>query len=158
LFDVLASDEATAAGAMLTARAFRDLRDVITRFYKLIIVDTGNNVRADNWRAAIDATDQLIVTVPARNDSAETAARMLDHLDLTDRRELVRRAVVVVTEPPQRVDLRFIETHFQARCRAVLRVPYDRHLDSGAPITYRAIAANTRRSWLRAAAAVMTGL
>jgi MinD-like ATPase involved in chromosome partitioning or flagellar assembly len=164
-FDVLASDEATTAGAMLTASAFRDLRDVLTRFYKLVIVDTGNNVRADNWRAAIDATDQLVVTVPARNDSAETAARMLDHLDLTDRRELVRRAIVVVTEAPQRlganqmgVGLPFIETHFQARCRAVLRVPYDRHLDTGAPIRYQAIAASTRRPWLRVAAAVMTGL
>jgi MinD-like ATPase involved in chromosome partitioning or flagellar assembly len=163
-FDVLASDEAAAVDAMLTARAFRDLRDVITRFYKLIIVDTGNNVRADNWRAAIDATDQLVVTVRSRHESAETAARMLDHLDLTDRRELVRRAVIVVTEAPQRGgpehagDLRFIETHFQARCRAVLRVPYDRHLDSGASIRHQAIAASSRRSWLRVAAAVMTGL
>ncbi len=164
-FDVLASDEATTVGGMLTARAFRDLRDVITRFYKLVIVDTGNNVRAEIWRAATDATDQLVVTVPSRSDAAETAARTLDHLDLTDRRELVRRAIVVVTETPQRIgasragaDLRLIETHFQARCRAVLRVPYDRHLDSGSPITYQALATATRRSWLRVAAAVMTGL
>jgi MinD-like ATPase involved in chromosome partitioning or flagellar assembly len=138
---------------------------VVTQFYKLIIVDTGNNIRVDNWRAAIDATDQLVVTVGSRLDSAETAARMLDHLDLTDRRELVRRAIVVVTAAPQRVgpehkgvDLRSIETHFQARCRAVLRVPYDRHLDSGASIRHQAIAANSRRSWLRVAAAVMTGV
>jgi MinD-like ATPase involved in chromosome partitioning or flagellar assembly len=165
MFDVLASDESATAGAMLTARTFRDLREVITRYYKLIIVDTGNNIRADNWRAAIAATDQLVITVPARNDSAETAARMLDHLDLTDRRELVRRAIVVVTETPQRIganrartELRLIEAHFQARCRAVLRVPYDRHLDSGAQIQYQAIGAATRRSWLRVAVAVRTGL
>jgi MinD-like ATPase involved in chromosome partitioning or flagellar assembly len=159
-FDVLASDEAAAAGEMLTARAFRDLRDVVGRFYKLILVDTGNNVRAENWQAAVDATDQLVITMSARNDSAETAARLLDHLEQTGRRELVRRAVTVVTLPPHRKDVnpRAIERHFDQRCRAVLRVPYDRHLDSGAPVRYAALSPESRRAWLRVAAAVADGL
>ncbi|HEY0359696.1 MAG TPA: hypothetical protein VGD11_14020, partial [Mycobacteriales bacterium] len=55
MFDVLASDESATAGEMLTADAFRNLREVVSRFYKLIIVDTGNNVRAENWQAAIEA-------------------------------------------------------------------------------------------------------
>jgi MinD-like ATPase involved in chromosome partitioning or flagellar assembly len=116
MFDVLASDEAATAGEMLTARAFRDIRDVVGRFYKLILVDTGNNVRAENWQASVDATDQLIITMSARNDSAETAARLLDHLEQTGRRELVHRAVAVVTMPPHRkeVDPRPIEQHFDA--------------------------------------------
>ncbi|MEN3303973.1 MAG: hypothetical protein V7603_175, partial [Micromonosporaceae bacterium] len=59
MFDVLASDESATGGEMLTAAAFADLREVVSRFYKLIMVDTGNNVRAQNWQAAIDATDQL---------------------------------------------------------------------------------------------------
>jgi len=159
-FDVLASDEAATAGEMLTARAFRDLREVVGRFYKLILVDTGNNVRAENWQAAVDATDQLVITMSARNDSAETAARLLDHLEQTGRRELVRRAVTVVTMPPHRkeVDPRAIERHFDQRCRMVLRVPYDRHLDSGAPVRYAALSPESRRAWLRVAAAVADGL
>ena len=159
-FDVLASDEAATAGEMLTARAFRDIRDVVGRFYKLILVDTGNNVRAENWQAAVDATDQLVITMSARNDSAETAARLLDHLEQTGRRELVRRAVTVVTLPPHRKDVnpRAIERHFDQRCRVVLRVPYDRHLDSGAPVRYPALSPESRRAWLRVAAAVADGL
>jgi MinD-like ATPase involved in chromosome partitioning or flagellar assembly len=159
-FDVLASDEAATAGEMLTAAAFRDIRQVVGRFYKLLIVDTGNNARADNWQAAMDATDQLVVTMSARNDSAETAARLLDHLEQTGRRELVRRAVTVVTMPPHRqdVDPRAIEDHFLLRCRSVLRVPYDRHLDSGAPVDYTALSPESRRAWLRVAAAVADGL
>ena len=78
---------------------------MVSRFYKLIFVDTGNNVRAENWQAAIDATDQLVVTMSARNDSAETAARMLDHLEQTGRHRLVRQAVTVVSMPPSRRDL-----------------------------------------------------
>ena len=93
MFDVLASDESATAGEMLTASAFAEIREVVSRFYKLIFVDTGNNVRAQNWQAAIDATDQLVVTMSARNDSAETAARMLDHLEQTGRQRLVRQAV-----------------------------------------------------------------
>lgn len=160
MFDVLASDESATAGEMLTARAFRDIREVVGRFYKLIIVDTGNNVRAENWQAALDATDQLVITMSARNDSAETAARLLDHLEQTGRRELVRRAVAVVTMPPHRKEInpRVIERHFEQRCRLVLRVPYDRHLDTGAPVRYSAVSPESRRAWLRVAAAVADGL
>jgi len=160
MFDVLASDEAVAAGEMLTARAFRDIREVVGRFYKLILVDTGNNVRAENWQAAVDATDQLVITMSARNDSAETAARLLDHLEQTGRRELVRRAVAIVTMPPHRKEInpRAIERHFGQRCRIVLRVPYDRHLDSGGPVRYTAVAPDSRRAWLRVAAAIAGGL
>jgi MinD-like ATPase involved in chromosome partitioning or flagellar assembly len=159
-FDVLASDEAATAGEMLTAHAFREIRDLVGRFYKLILVDTGNNVRAENWQAAVDATDQLVLTMSARNDSAETAARLLDHLEQTGRRELVRRAITVVTMPPHRKDVnpRAIERHFDQRCRQVLRVPYDRHLDSGAPVRYSALSPESRRAWLRVAAAVADGL
>jgi len=159
-FDVLASDEAATAGEMLTATAFREIRDVVGRFYKLLLVDTGNNVRAENWQAAVDATDQLVITMSARNDSAETAARLLDHLEQTGRRELVRRAIAVVTMPPHRKDVnpKSIERHFDQRCRVVLRVPYDRHLDSGAPVQYGALSPESRRAWLRVAAAVADGL
>jgi MinD-like ATPase involved in chromosome partitioning or flagellar assembly len=159
-FDVLASDEAATAGEMLTGTAFREIRAVVGRFYKLLLVDTGNNVRADNWQAAVDATDQLVVTMSARNDSAETAARLLDHLEQTGRRELVRRAVVVVTMPLHRQDAdpKAIERHFEQRCRVVLRVPYDRHLDSGGPVDYSAVSPESRRAWLRVAAAVADGL
>jgi hypothetical protein len=55
-------------------------------------------------------------------------------------------------------DPRPIERHFEQRCRTVLRVPYDRHLDSGAPVDYAALSAESRRAWLRVAAAVADGL
>jgi MinD-like ATPase involved in chromosome partitioning or flagellar assembly len=160
MFDVLASDESATAGEMLTATAFADIRDVVSRFYKLIFVDTGNNVRAQNWQAAIDATDQLVVTMSARNDSAETAARMLDHLEQQGRHRLVRQAVTVVSMPPSRHDLDVpaITRHFAARTRTVLLAPYERLIDSGEPIRYAQLSAPTRRAWLKIAAAVAEGL
>jgi MinD-like ATPase involved in chromosome partitioning or flagellar assembly len=160
MFDVLASDESATAGEMLTATAFRNLREVVSRFYKLIIVDTGNNVRAENWQAAIEATDQLVVPMSARGDSAETAARMLDHLDQTGRHELVRRAVSVISMPASTkgTDLAAIRNHFAARTRTVLTAPYEPLLDSGEPIRYEEISGRSREAWLTIAAAVAEGL
>ncbi|WP_307781557.1 MinD/ParA family ATP-binding protein [Virgisporangium ochraceum] len=160
MFDVLASDESATAGEMLTAMSFGDLREVVSRFYKLIFVDTGNNVRAENWQAAIDATDQLVVTMSARNDSAETAARMLDHLEQNGRNRLVRQAVTVVSMPPSRRDLDVpsITRHFAARTRTVMLAPYEKLIDSGEPIRYGQLSAATRLAWLRIGAAVAEGL
>ncbi|SCE67947.1 MinD-like ATPase involved in chromosome partitioning or flagellar assembly [Micromonospora viridifaciens] len=160
MFDVLASDESATGGEMLTAAAFAEIRDVVSRFYKLIFVDTGNNVRAQNWQAAMDATDQLLVTMSARNDSAETAARMLDHLEQSGRQRLVRQAVTVVSMPPSRkeIDLPAIQAHFAARTRAVLLAPYERLIDTGEPIRYGQLSSATRDAWLKIAAAVAEGL
>ncbi|SDE47595.1 MinD-like ATPase involved in chromosome partitioning or flagellar assembly [Glycomyces harbinensis] len=160
MFDVLASDESATAGEMLTSQAFGDLREAVSRFYKLIVVDTGNNVRAANWQAAIDATDQLVVTMSARNDSAETAARMLDHLEQTGRRDLVRGAVSVVSMPAHRkdVDLPAVQRHFAARTRAVLLAPYEKLLDSGEPIRYDSLSKASSGAWLRISSAVAEGL
>ena len=160
MFDVLASDESATGGEMLTAAAFAELREVVSRFYKLIFVDTGNNVRAQNWQAAMDATDQLVVTMSARNDSAETAARMLDHLEQSGRQRLVRQAVTVVSMPPSRkeIDLPAIQQHFAARSRAVLLAPYERLIDTGEPIRYGQLSSATRDAWLKIAAAVAEGL
>ncbi|QSB05296.1 MinD/ParA family ATP-binding protein [Natronoglycomyces albus] len=160
MFDVLASDESATAGEMLTAKAFGELREAVSRFYKLIIVDTGNNVRAENWQSSIDATDQLVITMSARNDSAETAARALDHLEQTGRRELVRQAVTVVSMPAHRkdVDLPAVQRHFAARTRAVMLAPYEKLLDSGEPIRYDLLSNASRRAWLRITAAVAEGL
>ncbi|HZM77313.1 MAG TPA: hypothetical protein VFC19_16390, partial [Candidatus Limnocylindrales bacterium] len=160
MFEVLASDESATAGEMLTANAFAEIREVVSRFYKLIMVDTGNNVRAENWQAAIDATDQLVVTMSGRNDSAETAARMLDHLEQTGRQRLVRQAVSIVSMPPSRkeLDVPAIQRHFAARTRSVLMAPYERMLDSGEPIDYARLSQESQDAWLAIAAAVAEGL
>jgi MinD-like ATPase involved in chromosome partitioning or flagellar assembly len=160
MFDVLASDESATAGEMLTANAFGEIREIVSRFYKLIFVDTGNNVRAQNWQAAMDATDQLVVTMSARNDSAETAARMLDHLEQSGRQRLVRQAISVVSMPPTRkdIDLPAIQRHFAARTRAVLISPYEKLIDSGEPLRYAQLSTDTKNAWLKIAAAVAEGL
>jgi MinD-like ATPase involved in chromosome partitioning or flagellar assembly len=160
MFDVLASDEQATAGEMMTAAAFQAVREVVARFYKLICVDTGNNVRAANWAAAIDSTDQLVVTSSVRWESAYSASRMLDYLEQSGRGDLVANAITVLTMPRsvKGLNLPQVETHFSVRTREVLHAPFDPQLDNGDQIRMHKLSAETRQAWLEIAAAIARGL
>ncbi len=160
MFDVLASDEQAEAGEMMTAAAFQAVREVVGRFYKLICVDTGNNVRAANWAASIDSTDQLVVTSSVRWESAYSASRMLDYLEQSGRGDLVANAVTVLVMPRSMKGLNLpqVETHFKLRTREVLFVPFDPQLDNGDEIRFKSLSEETRQAWLDISAAIARGL
>ncbi|MDQ6874804.1 MAG: chromosome partitioning protein [Actinomycetota bacterium] len=160
MFDVLASDEQAEAGEMMTAAAFQAVREVVGRFYKIICVDTGNNVRAANWAASIDSTDQLVVTSSVRWESAYSASRMLDYLEQSGRGDLVANAVTVLVMPRSMKGLNLpqVETHFKVRTREVLYAPFDPQLDNGDEIRFKSLSEETRDAWLEISAAVARGL
>ncbi len=80
-FDVFTFEEAAIRCQPLAARTFRDTREALARRYGLILVDTGNDIHAPNWQAAVDATDQFVITVRPGDDSVDGAVRLLDRLD-----------------------------------------------------------------------------
>jgi MinD-like ATPase involved in chromosome partitioning or flagellar assembly len=160
-FDVLASDEDSASAASVDAAAFASLHDVLAQFYRIIVVDTGNNMRASNWQAAVDAADQIVVVTTVREDTAQSAAWALDALRATGHEDAVRRAVTVLSAPGKKVDQdlrKRLGSHFGALTRAVLDVPYDRSLVAGGPIDYDALSGGTRDAWLHVTAVVAEGL
>jgi MinD-like ATPase involved in chromosome partitioning or flagellar assembly len=73
----------------------------------------------------------------------------------------VRDAVVVLSAVRPRgkstVDLGRLEQHFAARCRAVVRVPYDPHLDEGAEVDLAQLSRPAADAYLLLAAAVGDG-
>lgn len=161
-FAVLASGAAR-ADEVLSASAFRRARDVISQHYRLILVDTGDDVTTQSWQAAMDATDQLVIPVGVDDGHAavaESALRLLDQLDQRGRHSVTQRAVVVVTEPaiPAPAGRTRAHRELARRCRAVCRVPPDPVLGSRAPLRYSALSAESRRRWLRVVAAVADGL
>ena len=160
-FDVLASDEDAASAASIDADSFRALHRLLSQFYRVLVVDTGNNMRASNWRAAVDAADQLVVVSTVREDTAQSAAWALDALRASGHEDAVRRAVTILSDPAPAVDkdLRArLRTHFGALTRAVVEVPYEPELVSGGRITYRKLRPATRSAWLLATATVAEGL
>jgi MinD-like ATPase involved in chromosome partitioning or flagellar assembly len=65
--------------------------------------------------------------------------------------------VLNAVRPKAAVNLAQLEEHFTRRCRAVVQVPFDRHLEAGADIALAELAPATRDAWLRLGAAVADG-
>jgi len=160
-FDVLASDEDAASAASIDDAAFTALHRTLARFYRVMVVDTGNNMRASNWQAAVDAADQLVIVSTVREDTAQSAAWAVDALRATGHQDAVRRAVTVLSAPTADVDPKLrarLHDHFGQLTRVVLDVPHDPALVAGGPLLVDALASSTREAWLYVTASVADGL
>ncbi|MDQ1060789.1 cellulose biosynthesis protein BcsQ [Arthrobacter globiformis] len=170
-FDVLRSDENEEGDHEVTAEEVDIAHRVLTRYYRLVIMDSGNTARAANWRRMIDHTNQLVVPVTAIEDRAEAARLTLQTLESRGGHdaELARNAVVIVSESTDakramsgdalkraKDEAQRIADGFEPFVRAVVRIPYDPALVNG-PIRYEALQPATQRAWLAAAAAVAKG-
>ena len=170
-FDVLRSDENEEGDHEVTAEEVDIAHQVLTRYYRLVIMDSGNTARAANWRRMIDHTNQLVVPVTAIEDRAEAARLTLQTLESRGGHDaqLARNAVVIVSESTDakrsmtgdalkraKAEAQRIADGFKPFVRAVVRIPYDPALVNG-PIRYEALQPATQRAWLAAAAAVAKG-
>jgi MinD-like ATPase involved in chromosome partitioning or flagellar assembly len=156
-FDVLASDEDAAASSTIDSAAFDRLHALLRRYYRLMIVDTGNNMRASNWVAAVAAADQLVIVSTVREDTAASAAWLLDGLREKGFGDKIDDAVTVLTAPSSRPDRRLetrLSRHFEQVTSAVVSAPFDPSLVDGGPIDFDALAPETRDAWLTVAATV----
>ncbi|MHA7224104.1 MinD/ParA family ATP-binding protein [Arthrobacter sp. RHLT1-20] len=170
-FDVLRSDENEEGDHEVTAEEVDIAHQVLTRYYRLVVMDSGNTARAANWRRMIDHTNQLVVPVTAIEDRAEAARLTLQTLESRGGHDagLARNAVVIVSESTDakrsmsgdalkraKDEAQRIADGFAPFVRAVVRIPYDPALVNG-PIRYEALQPATQRAWLAAAAAVAAG-
>lgn len=160
-FDVLASDERADVTGMIRAEDFRAVHALLQRFYRVVLIDTGNNLRAENWLAAAGAADLLVVTSTVREDTGYSGLWMLDALTDAGHTDLARKAITVLSDPSPKVDEKLatdLVEVYEQRTRAVFRVPYDPALVSGSVVPYGALSEATRRSWLAACAAMVGAL
>ncbi len=160
-FDVLASDERPDVTGTIHADDFVSVHALLERFYRVILVDTGNNMRAENWLAAAQAADLLVVTSTVRVDTGYSGLWMLDALQDAGYADLKRRTVTVLSDPSPQVDDRLAQDLvdvYEQRTRAVFRVPYDPVLVPGTVVPYADLSEATRRSWLRACAVMSEAL
>ena len=160
-FDVLASDESPNVTGQIHADDFNSIHQLLTRFYRVILVDTGNNMRAENWLAAADAADLLVVTSTVREDTGYSGLWMLDALQDAGYQNLKYKTVTVLSDPSSTVDGKLaadLVDVYQQRTRGVYRVPYDPALVAGSVLPYNQLSHGTRMSWLRACAGMASAL
>jgi MinD-like ATPase involved in chromosome partitioning or flagellar assembly len=160
-FDVLASDESPNVTGQIHADDFNSIHQLLMRFYKVILVDTGNNMRAENWLAAADAADLLVVTSTVREDTGYSGLWMLDALQDAGYQNLKYKTVTVLSDPSTTVDAKLaadLVDVYQQRTRGVYRVPYDGALVAGSVLPYNQLSHGTQMSWLRACAGMASAL
>ncbi|MDQ0614026.1 cellulose biosynthesis protein BcsQ [Microbacterium sp. W4I4] len=100
-YDVLRSNpELLATHQRIESVQFAELLKVATRYYRLIVFDSGNDESADRWLRMIDASHQLVIPTLPSPESAESAALLLDALRDRDEHSarLAENAVLVVTQ------------------------------------------------------------
>lgn len=160
-FDALVSDDNPANMAQIGEDEFERLHTVLQRFYRLMVVDTGNNVRSPNWQAAVNAADLVVVVSTYQRDVGYSGSWVLDHLAQTGREELARNAVTVLTAADPTTDKTVrgqLITHFRARTRSVVEIPYDQEIAHGGPIRWTRLAPATRNAWIFAGATIVNAL
>ncbi|MGQ0463980.1 MAG: MinD/ParA family ATP-binding protein [Sporichthyaceae bacterium] len=160
LFDVLASDSDPASLAQIRGCDFARLHAMLRRYYRILILDSGNNVRSEAWQAAAMAADCLVLPSSYDADSVEAADWTLEHLISIGRADLVERAVTVLTAAGGRPDpAAQAEAHARfARTAAVIDIAHDPRLRSGERVGRATVAEATTAAVLRAAQAVVAQL
>ena len=116
-FDILASDERPDVTGIIRAQDFTAVHGLLERFYRLILVDTGNNMRAENWLAAAQTADLLVITSTIREDTGYSGLWMLDALQDAGYQDLKHKTITVLSDPSTHVDEQ-LATDLRAGLRA----------------------------------------
>lgn len=155
-YDVLRSNpRVLSAEQRLSTSEFDTLVTTVTRGYRLIVFDSGNDESADRWLRMVDWSGQLVVPTLASPESAESAALLLEALAARDERSarLARGAVVVITEaePAMKARIDQLTATFRELARSVAVIPFDPALKSGA-LRFDMLRPRTQNAWIDAAA------
>ncbi|WP_242454309.1 AAA family ATPase [Bailinhaonella thermotolerans] len=159
--EVLASDRDPAVSEAFSEADYRAVARVLEHFYSICITDCGTGLLHSAMSGVLGLADQIVLVSSPSVDGARAASATLDWLEAHHYGDLVRAATVVLSTVRPRskstVDLERLEAHFASRCRAVVRVPYDSHLEEGAEIDLELLQAPTREAYLQLAATVGDG-
>ncbi|MGW0807131.1 nucleotide-binding protein [Nonomuraea sp. NPDC002799] len=159
--EVLASDRDPAVSEAFSGSDYQDVSQVLENFYSICITDCGTGLLHSAMGGVLGLADQIVLVSSPSVDGARAASATLDWLEAHHYGDLVKNATVVLCSVRPRsksaVDIKKLEAHFAARCRAVIRVPYDPHLEEGAEIDLDRLQEPTRDAYLQLAACVGDG-
>ncbi|MDH2425709.1 AAA family ATPase [Sphaerisporangium sp. TRM90804] len=159
--EILASDRDPSVSEAFSAADYQTVAQVLENFYSICITDCGTGLLHSAMSGVLGLADQLVLVSSPSVDGARAASATLDWLEAHHYADLVKDATVVLCSVRPRskstIDLDKLEAHFAARCRAVIRVPYDPHLEEGAEIDLDRLQPGTREAYLLLAASVGDG-
>lgn len=155
--EVLASEQDPAVSEAFSEEDYRRTVTLLEHFYNIVLTDCGTGLMHSAMYGVLGVADQLIIVSSGSIDGARSASATMDWLDAHGHEDLVRRSVAVINCVHRfsgGVDLDRVAEHFAARCRAVVRIPFDAHLEEGAEVDLDRLEPATRLALLELAAAV----
>ena len=163
LYDVLRSKAVVLADEQrITPYDVDAIWRVAAKYYRLIIMDSGNDESDPMWRRMIDLTNQLVTVTTTRADHAEAGALLLEALMRRNEHSarLAKNSVTIITQADPKASeesIRRIRKGYKPLSRAVMVIPYDPGMVEGT-LSFDALRPATQRAWLIAAAEVAAGL
>jgi MinD-like ATPase involved in chromosome partitioning or flagellar assembly len=158
--EVLASEQDPAVSEAFSEDDYRRTVTLLEHFYNIVLTDCGTGLMHSAMYGVLGLADQLVIVSSGSIDGARSASATMDWLDAHGHGEMVENAIAVVNSVRRAaggVDLDRVAEHFAARCRAVVRVPFDPHLEEGAEVDLDRLEPTTRLALLELGAAVADG-
>jgi MinD-like ATPase involved in chromosome partitioning or flagellar assembly len=159
--EILASDRDPGVSIAFSADDYRAVARVLEHYYSICITDCGTGLLHSAMSGILELADHIVLVSSPSVDGARSASATLDWLEAHGYGDLVGGGVVALStiRPKSRstVDLDRLEQHFASRCRAVVRIPYDAHLEEGAEVELDMLGSNTADAYLELAALVGDG-
>ncbi|HEY7011559.1 MAG TPA: AAA family ATPase [Streptosporangiaceae bacterium] len=160
--EVLASDRDPTVSVAFSEQDYCTVARVLEHYYSICLTDCGTGLLHSAMAGVLRMADQIILVSSPSVDGARSASATLDWLAAHSYGDLVNNAVVVLSNVRPRskstVDLNRLEEHFAARCRAVIKIPYDAHLEEGAEVELDLLSRATTDAYLALAAEIGDGL
>ncbi len=156
--EVLASDRDPAISEAFNAEDYRAVAQILEQFYSISITDCGTGMLHSAMSAILDMADQIVLVSPVTVDGARSASATLDWLQAHGHQKLARDAVVVLSAVKNTrrnpINIEELKGHFAKRCRAVIGVPFDPHLEQGAEVDLDLLRTATRDTYLEVGATI----
>lgn len=157
--EIVASDNDPRISDALGEDEYARVMHVLSRHYSIILSDTGTGILDSATRGILNMADQVVLCAAPSLDASRVSALTLDWLDQHGYEKLAREAVVAINAVRQGglVELDRLQSYFERRCRAVVRIPWDPRLSAGAETTLEELSEQTRTAYLNLAAMVAAG-
>ncbi len=157
---VLASEQDPEMSEAFSETEYRLVAQILARYFNIVLTDSGTGLLHSAMSGTLALADSLVVVGSPSVDGASRASKTLDWLIAHGHRELVSRAVAVISTvrpASKELDMLRLREHFGARVRAVVEIPYDRHLVTGGIIDMAQLDNSTEQAFLELSATVADG-
>lgn len=156
---VVTSEQEPESSEAFSQKDYEAIVSVLSRFCQVLVTDSGTGITHSAMQGGLARCDSLVIVGSLTQDAASRAAKTLNWLAARQWSDLAKKAVVVLSQDRDStfIDKQPILDHFQQRCRAVLTLPPDPHLQAGGQIDLDALKPATRAAAREIAATVAEG-